>query len=189
VNKRGGNGDLEQRKLLPLRGFGGMGNVGRWKTMRCGIDGMGGPWKRGKFLEIGKLGMGMTTTPMIRILRDAGGGIADPEVEKSHRGRKGVEKMKKKIKQSYRQSADEAIVVPAPIAHEADLLAVVAMGRTSKTGENDHVWKTHTSTRIAPKVAQKGITINLGDDDDQSLRNMCWMIYEKPQVLSCLLRK
>lgn len=43
VNKRGGNGDSEQRKLLPLRGFGGMGNVGRWKIMRCGIDGMGGP--------------------------------------------------------------------------------------------------------------------------------------------------
>lgn len=139
VNKRGGNGDSEQRKLPPLRDFGGMGDVGRWKTMRCGIDGMGGPWKKGKFLEIGKIGMGMTTTPMRRILRGAGGGIADPEVEKSHRGRKRVEKTKKKIKQSCRQSADDAIVVPAPIAHEADVLAVVAMGRTLKTGENDHV--------------------------------------------------
>jgi hypothetical protein len=123
---------------------------------------------------------------MRRILRDAGGGgIAGPEVEKSLRGRKGVEKTKKKIKQSCRQGADDA-VVPAPIAHEADVLVVVAMGRTPKTGENDDVSKTRTSTRIAPKVAH---TINLGGDDDQSLQNTCWMIYEKPQVLSRLLWK
>lgn len=134
--------------------------------------------------------MGMTMTPMRRILRGAGGGgSSGPEVEKSLRGRKGVEKTRKKKKQSCRQGADDAIVVLAPIAHEADVLAVVAMGRTPKIGENDDVSKTRTNTLIAPKVAQTGNTINPGGDDDQSLRNTCWMIYEKPQVLGRLLRK